>query len=78
MRAGADMMASRFTRRYVHPTAVARHYAYAGEKDKALDSLEKAHEGRDSQLMYLPWHMEWDGLRAESRAQTLLQRMKLR
>ena len=78
MHGAAEMMAARFTRRYVHPTAVARLYAYAGEKDKALDWLEKAYEGRDSQLMYLPWHMEWDGLRAEPRVQTLLQRMKLR
>ena len=77
MHAGAEMMASRFTRRYVHPTAVARLYAYAGEKNTALEWLEKAYEGRDSQLMYLPWHMEWDSLRADPRLQALLRRMKL-
>ena len=77
MRAVAEMMASRFTRRYVHPTAVARLYAYAGDRDKAIEWLEKAYEGRDSQLMYLAWHMEWDGLRADPRVQALLRRMKL-
>jgi TolB-like protein/Tfp pilus assembly protein PilF len=77
MHVAAEMMAARFTRRYVHPTAVAQLYAYAGEKDRALEWLERAYAGRDSQLIYLPWHAEWDSLRADRRLQALLQRMKL-
>jgi len=77
MRVAADMMASRFSNRYVHPTAVARLYVYAGENDKAIEWLEKAFDGRDSQLMYLSWHMEWDAVRADARVQTLLRRMNL-
>ena len=77
MHVTAEMMASRFSQRYVHPTAVARLYAYAGEKELALNWLEKAYEGRDSQLMYLQWHAEWDSLHAEARLQALLRRMKL-
>jgi eukaryotic-like serine/threonine-protein kinase len=77
MHAAADMMTSRFARHYVHPTAIARLYAYAGERDKAIEWLENACDGRDSQLMYLAWHMEWDSLRADPRVQALLRRMNL-
>ena len=70
-------MAARFGGRYVHSTAIARLYAYAGEKDRALDWLERGYAGHDSQLIYLSWHMEWDNLRAEPCLQALLRRRKL-
>jgi len=77
MHTTAEKMAARFGERYVHPTAIARLYAYAGEKDRALDWLERGYAGHDSQLIYLSWHMDWDSLRAEPRLQALLRRMKL-
>jgi tetratricopeptide (TPR) repeat protein len=75
MHVAAEMMAARFTRRYVHPTAIARLYAYAGEKDRALEWLERAYQERDSQLMYLQWHVEWDSLRPDPRFENLFRRM---
>ena len=76
MHVTAEMMAARFTRRWVHPTAVAHLYAYAGEKDRALDWLERAYQERDSLLIYLRFP-EWESVRAESRFGALLRRMKL-
>ena len=48
MHTTAEKMAARFGERYVHPTAIARLYAYAGEKDRALDWLERGYAGHDS------------------------------
>lgn len=72
-----ETLAARFKLHYVHPTAIARLYAYAGEKDRAIDWLDQAYDIRDSQLMYLQWHPEWDSLRDNLRFQDLLRRMNL-
>ena len=69
-------IAGRFDRRYVHPTLIAKLYAHAGEKDRALDWLERAYAERDSQLIFLPL-AGWDSLRTEPRLQALLRRMNL-
>ncbi len=76
MHMAAETAAARVTRRYAHPTRVARLYADAGEKDHAIDWLERAYEERDSQLIFLHWP-QWDSLRDNPRFQDLLRRMDL-
>jgi tetratricopeptide (TPR) repeat protein len=76
MHMAAEVLAARFDHRYVHPTLIAKLYVHAGEKDRALDWLERAYAERDSQLIFLPL-AGWDSLRAEPRLQALLRRMNL-
>jgi hypothetical protein len=47
-----------------------------GEKEKALDWLEKAYEKRDGSLVEIKMDPKWGPLRRESRFQDLLKRMK--
>ncbi len=75
MRLAAETLAARSKRTYVQPTKVAHLYAYAGEKDRALDWLEKAYQEHNSQLVYLNMHIFWDSLRDDPRFQSLLRRM---
>jgi len=50
-------------------------YAFAGDKERALDWLEKAYDERDSQLVHLGVLPDWDILRGDPRFQALLHRM---
>jgi serine/threonine-protein kinase len=77
MREAAETLAARSKRTYVQPTVIASAYALAGEKDRALDWLEKAYLERDSQLVYLRVVPELDPLRNDPRFQDLLRRMNL-
>ena len=77
MRLAADKLAARSKRTDVKPTQVVQLYAYAGEKDRALEWMEKAYQARDSQLVYLNLHVFWDSLRDDPRFQDLLRRMNL-
>jgi hypothetical protein len=76
MRLAAEKLAERFRQTYVPPTRVARLYAYADERDMALQWLEKAHAERDFEMVYLGAHPDWDGFRSDRRFQDLLQQMK--
>ncbi len=53
----------------------ARFYALAGEKDRALECLEKAYEEREMLLVHLSVGWVWDSLRNDPRFQDLLRRM---
>lgn len=75
MRHAADRIAERSKQFYILPTHIARLYAYAGEKDRALEWLEKSYQDRDSGLVHLQIDPDWDGLREEPRFQDLLRRM---
>ncbi len=75
MRLAAETLAARSKRTYVKPTQVAHLYAYAGEKDRALDWLEKAYQERASQLVTINVAPGWDSLRDAPRFQSLLRRM---
>jgi len=77
MRLAAEKRAARSKRTYVQPTQVAHLYAYAGEKDRALDWLEKAYQERNSQLVYINVAVQWNSLRDDPRFQDLLRRMNL-
>jgi len=75
MRRAAERLAARSKLTYVQPTELARLYAHAGQKDRALEWLEKAYEVRDSLLVYLQVDPDWDSLRDDPRFQDLLRRM---
>ena len=62
MRLAAETLAARSKRTYVKPTQVAHLYAYAGEKDRALDWLEKAYQERDTHLIFLNLRPDWGSL----------------
>jgi tetratricopeptide (TPR) repeat protein len=63
--------------RYVSPIDLALLYAELGEKDKALDELERAYEVRDSALVYLRSEPGLSSLRSEPRFRRLLEKMGL-
>src|SRR6266850_1086656 len=64
--------------RYVSPYDVATIYAGLEEKDEAMAWLEKAYEDRSGWLaLWLKVDPKFDGLRADSRFQELLQRVGL-
>src|SRR5437899_4155222 len=62
-------------RHYVSPTAFATIYLGLGQKEKCLDSLEKAYEQRDSACWYLKIDQIYDGVRNEPRFQALIQKV---
>ena len=63
--------------RYVGPIFRACIRVGLGEKEKTLDDLEKAYEGKDSALAFLKVWPIWDPLRSEPRLQALLKKMNL-
>lgn len=77
MRLAGEALAARSKRAHVPAVRIARLYAHAGEKDRALDWLEKAYEERDSLLVHLGVGWDWDSLRDNPRFQDLLRRMNL-
>ncbi|MEK6323141.1 MAG: protein kinase [Acidobacteriota bacterium] len=77
MKLAADTLAGRFTRTYVQPSEIARLYLYAGEKERALEWLEKAYEARDTWLVFLKDDPRFEGLHSEPRFQSLLRRLSL-
>jgi serine/threonine protein kinase/Tfp pilus assembly protein PilF len=77
MHLGAEVMAARAKRTHVPGVRVARLYAHAGEKVRAMEWLEKAYADREVPLVHLPVFWDWDSLRDDARFQDLLRRMKL-
>ena len=77
MRLAAETLAARSRTTYVQPTVIASLYAYAGDSDRALEWLEKAHDERDPVLVGLGVGPRWDSLRDDPRFQDLLRRMNL-
>jgi tetratricopeptide (TPR) repeat protein len=59
-------------RRYVSPANVAAVYLGLGEKDKALDWLDKAFEDRDPVLWWIKSDQLYDSLRNEPRFKALV------
>ncbi|HVN78853.1 MAG TPA: tetratricopeptide repeat protein, partial [Terriglobia bacterium] len=77
MRRAADTLAMQSKRTSANPMDVAVLFAYAGEKDRALDWLEEAYEERSSQLPYIGVARTFEPLRSDPRFQNLLRRMNL-
>jgi tetratricopeptide (TPR) repeat protein len=62
-------------RQYVCPYSVAAVYAGLGDRDLALDWLEKAYEERATWMIFLRVHPYFDFLRMEPRFQNLVQKI---
>jgi tetratricopeptide (TPR) repeat protein len=74
MHSRAELAARRFQRNYVGATGVAGYYARAGEKELALDWLEKGYQERETQMVRVKGRYS---LRDHPRFQDLLRRMNL-
>ncbi len=72
-----DILKKESEQRYISPLRVAQIYIRLGEKDQALEWLEKGHEERTSWLIDLKSSPIYDSLRAEPRFQRLLRRVGL-
>jgi tetratricopeptide (TPR) repeat protein len=72
-----DDLAELSRRRYVSSYLTALIYAGLGEKDLALEWLEKAYEERSDLLVYLKVEPRLDSLRSDSPFSDLLLRMDL-
>jgi hypothetical protein len=77
MKRAGEAMIARSRQRHVPALRIARMFAHAGEKDLALDWLEKAYENRESPLERLGLFWDWHTLRSEPRFQDLLRRLNL-
>ena len=76
-RAALSQLATPGAGTYVSPTDLAKVYEALGEREAALDELEKALEVKASDVVFLRVDPDWDGLRAEPRFQELLRRVGL-
>ena len=77
MRLAAETLTERSHSTYVQPTQIARLYAHAGDKDHALEWLEKAYEERLIAMVHLSVDLDWSSLRGEPRFQDLMHRVNL-
>ena len=77
MRVAAETLSERSPQTYVQPTQIARLYAHAGDKDHALEWLEKAYEERLPAMVHLAVDLDWSSLRSEPRFQDLIRRLNL-
>jgi DNA-binding winged helix-turn-helix (wHTH) protein/TolB-like protein/Tfp pilus assembly protein PilF len=72
-----DILLKRSAERYVPPYHIAVVYAGLGERENALNFLEKAFAGPDPKMVFLKSHHFWDDLRSEPRFVELMRKMKL-
>jgi tetratricopeptide (TPR) repeat protein len=77
MKRAAEALIARLPEVFCKPYDIATFYALAGEKDRALEWLEKAFVGRDQELPYLGCNPCFDDLRPDPQFQELLRKMKL-
>ncbi len=64
-------------REYVSPTFLADDYIRLGDKDRAMEWLEKGYKERASAIPYLKVDPMYDPLRSDPRFQDLLRRIGL-
>jgi serine/threonine protein kinase/Tfp pilus assembly protein PilF len=76
MKRGAEFLIALLPKTFCLPTDIASFYIMAGEKDKALDWLEKGLEIHDPGLPYLGLP-NYDDIRPDPRFQDILRRMNL-
>ena len=63
--------------RYVPPFIIAKIYIGLGEKERAVEWLEKSYENREDPMVWLNADPAYDGLHSEPRFQDLVQRVGL-
>jgi Flp pilus assembly protein TadD len=61
----------------VPPYNIALAYNTVGERQRALDYLEKGFSERDVRMVFLKVEPQWDSLRSEPRFLELIKRMKI-
>src|SRR5262245_12636549 len=71
-----DAMAEQAQRMYVSPSGISAAYMRAGEKDLALQWLEKAFEEHETTLVNLGGNRLWSALRGDPRFEALRAQMK--
>ena len=77
MKRTGRLMATRSKKTHVPAIRIARMFAHAGEKNLAIDWLEKAYEVHESALARLGVFWDWDNLRGEPRFQDLIAKLHL-
>jgi serine/threonine protein kinase/Tfp pilus assembly protein PilF len=77
MKRGAEFLIGRLPEVFCLPSDIANFYTLAGEKDKAIEWLEKGLEVHDPMLPYLGYPLFIDLLGDEPRYQDLLRKMNL-
>ena len=60
--------------RYVPPYAMALVHAGLGDRERALNWLERAYEARDVHLVWLPMDPKWDAFRGDVSFRSLIER----
>ena len=75
MKRVGEAMAAQSKRRHVPAIRIARMFAHSGDKNSAIQWLEKAYQARASAMMRLGVFWDWDDLRSDPRFQSLLRRM---
>jgi hypothetical protein len=75
--AGVELIKSSAKKRYVSPGGLASISMLAGEKEEALEWLEKAYEVRDPRLAGLKSNRMFNPPRSDPRFQDLLRRVGL-
>jgi serine/threonine-protein kinase len=68
---------NRASTRYVPLYGVAAIYAALGERNTALDLLDRSFENRDALLVFLKVDLKWDDMRSEPRFIELMRKMNL-
>jgi len=71
-----DLAIERSKRQHVSASVIAGYYAHLGEREQAIQWLEKAYEERDA-LSWLKGDPRWDGLRSDPRFADLMRRVGL-
>ena len=69
-------LSGRRAERYVSPWALASIHAGLGQREEAIEWLERAFDEHDSSLVWLKVHPRFDALRGEPRFEALLARLK--
>jgi len=77
MKRVGEAMAAESKRRHLPAIRIARMFAHSGDKDAAIQWLEKAYQARESPLIRAAVFWDWDELRSEPRFQDLMRRMNL-
>ena len=65
------------TKDHVSPAELAILYVGLGDKEAALESLERSYREHDLQMQYLKVDLHYDALRSEARFQDLMRRVGL-